>query len=195
MKKTFFTLILVLCTLLLNCQNSGAPNTNAGKQLIEADFLAYTDSIDIPLLKKEITESFNIYDERNNKFTHIDAEELAEFNFDFFLPSLNQILSKRNIVLEVMTSDNRINSQTILINGEEVKLYSNDEISAGKFWDSAARNFFRSINRFLEKEKCEERFYLLYGGNELHTFLLTNKQQAIIAKEYKEEKDEIPYLP
>ena len=41
----------------------------------------------------------------------------------------------------------------------------------------------------------EEQFYLLYGGNDLHAILLTQKQLSIIEKYYKNKSPEIPYKP
>jgi hypothetical protein len=37
--------------------------------------------------------------------------------------------------------------------------------------------------------------YTLYGGNDLHAILLTEKQLSIIAEYYKNEPKEIPYKP
>jgi len=59
-------------------------------ELIDNDFLKYPDSLNIDSLKIQILSEFDIYDDNNFKIVHIDAEELAEFNFDFFLPKLNK---------------------------------------------------------------------------------------------------------
>ena len=69
---------------------------NYATELIENGFLKYADSSKVDSLEIQLTNSFDIYDDDNFKIAHIDAEELAEFSFDFFLPTLNKILAKRN---------------------------------------------------------------------------------------------------
>jgi len=51
------------------------------------------------------------------------------------------------------------------------------------------------MNELLIAEGIEEKFYLLYGGNDLNVMFLTEKQYVIIAERYKNNKNEIPYLP
>ena len=97
-------LILISCTHNTNKienQNSNSLDKKLSKKLIENGFLKYADSLKVDSLKIEIIESFNIYDEGSNRFAHIDAEELSEFNFDFFIPQLNRIVSKRDFELEI----------------------------------------------------------------------------------------------
>ena len=114
MRKLSFLLFL---TILFSCnQKAQTQNQNIqeqkiqksdsiyGKELIENDFLKYAEVSKIDSLKKDLKDSFNIYDEANFKIADIDAEELAEFNFDFFLPRLNKILAKRNLQLTVETT-------------------------------------------------------------------------------------------
>ncbi len=166
-----------------------------GSELIENDFLKYANPIKIDTLKTEIENLFYIYDEETYKFVHIDAEELAEFNFNFFLPQLNKILEKRNIELTVETAEDYENSNDIIINGQIVNLYSKQELENMTFWASAPKNFFREINKILNAKNSNEKFYLLYGGNDLSALLLTQKQFEIIKHFYKNETKEIPYLP
>jgi len=195
---------IISALIFISCNKSPNKNENQnsknldkiyGKKLIENGFLDYADSLSVDSLKIEIIESFNIYNEDNNRFAHIDAEELTEFNFDFFIPQLNRILSKRDLRLEVETASDFESSNDILINGQKIKLYTNAELETGAFWDSGPRNFFRKVNDILKRQNIEERFYLLNGGNDLHTFLLTENQFTIISERYKDEKNEIPYLP
>ncbi len=63
------------------------------------------------------------------------------------------------------------------------------------FWDTAPRNFFRKVNEILNAKNCDEQFYLLYGGNDLHTMLLTDKQFSIIADYYRKSIKKTPYKP
>ncbi len=166
-----------------------------GVNLIAADFLIYADSLKIDSLADQIKNSFYIYDDRNNKIAHIDAEELSEFQFSFFVPRLNLILNKRNFQLDVKTADNYETSNEVFLNGEKTQLYTKDELEKGDFWGKASRNFFKKLNDLLKKKNLNESFFLLYTGNDLHALLLTDKQFNIIAEKYKNEPKEIPYRP
>ena len=57
------------------------------QSLIDKGFLKYADSSKVDSLKTQLISSFDIYEDENFKIAHIDAEELAEFSFDFFLPT------------------------------------------------------------------------------------------------------------
>ena len=162
-------------------------------ELIDNDFLKYVDSSKKDSLKTELKKSFDIYDEDNFKIIHIDAEELAEFSFDFFLPQLNKMLEKRNVNLTVKTANDYENSNNIIINGEKLNLYTKKELDNQTFWDTAPRNFFKKVNELLKAKNSDEQFYLLYGGNDLHTLLLTDKQFSIISEYYKNNEKEKPY--
>ncbi|MEQ8882120.1 MAG: hypothetical protein RLO17_18585 [Cyclobacteriaceae bacterium] len=170
-------------------------SSNLGKELIDAGFLRFADSIAMDSLKSELINSFDLYLEANNKIAHIDAEELAEFNFDFFVPTLNRVLQKRGFNLTVQVATDYESTHDILINGKKIQLYSKKELEDGTFWDAGARNFFREVNEQLTREEKEEVFYLLYAGNDLHAILLTPDQQRIIANNYRDTPMEIPYLP
>ena len=175
----------------------GQNNTtlNFGNELLKNDFLKYANQFKIDTLKTKLKKSFYIYDEEIYKFVHIDAEELAEFNFTFFLPQLNRMLHKRNLNLTINLTKNYQTTYEIILNDEVVKLYSKDQLDNFKFWDSAPRIFFKKINEILKINKKDERFYLLYGGNDLAVLLLTEKQFEIIKRKYINEPSEIPYLP
>ncbi|MGN6492899.1 MAG: hypothetical protein ACTHLE_12945 [Agriterribacter sp.] len=70
---------------------------NYATELIDNSFLKYADSSKVDSLKTQIENSFNIYEDENFKIAHIDAEELAEFSFDFFLPTLNKIYPRETL--------------------------------------------------------------------------------------------------
>ena len=127
--------------------------------------------------------------------THIDAEELCEFSFDFFLPQLNQKLAEKDLKLDVQTAADYENSFEVEINGKKLKLYSNEELLNGKFWESGPRNFFKVVNDILKDNDIDKKFYLLYGGNDLHTVFLTEQQFELMTKTNKDNINEIPYLP
>ena len=164
-------------------------------ELIENGFLIYADSLKVESLETHLKDSFNIYDDDNFKIAHIDAEELAEFSFDFFLTNLNRILSKRDIKLSAQKLNNNDNSFDALINGDTIQLYTQSDLDNNTFWDTAPRNFFRKVNEILKAKNIDEQFYLLYGGNDLHSMLLTDKQFSVIADYYKGSTKETPYKP
>lgn len=198
----FFLILLVSCNPKVQNENDSISNENMQKsdsvyaeKLIDNDFLKYADNSKIDSLKIQLKNSFYIYDEDNFRVAHIDAEELAEFSFDFFLPQLNKMLGKRNIKLTVKTADDYDKTNNIVINEEEINLYSKAELDNLTFWETAPRNFFKKINEILKDKDIDERFYLLYGGNDLHTLLLTEKQFFIISEYYKNDEKEKPYKP
>lgn len=198
----FFSIFLISCNQKAQTQNSSQPNVNMeksnsiyGEKLIDNDFLKYADNSKIDSLKAQLISKFDIYDDDNLKIAHIDAEELAEFSFDFFLPQLNKILEKRNVSLTVRSADDYEKTNDIIINGEKLNLYTKKELDNQTFWDTAPRNFFKKVNEMLNNKKVDEQFYLLYGGNDLHTILLTDKQFLIITEYYKDNEKEKPYKP
>ncbi len=170
-------------------------NGNYAKELIDNGFLNYADSSKVDSLKTQLINSFDIYEDDNLKIAHIDAEELAEFSFDFFLPSLNRILAKRDIKLSVQKLNDKDNSFDALINGDTIQVYTQSDLDDNTFWDTAPRNFFRKVNEILNAKNSDEQFYLLYGGNDLHTMLLTDKQFSIIADYYRKSIKKTPYKP
>ena len=160
------------------------------QKLLQIEFFKYSDST----INIKQTDSLDVYDERTNKFARIDAEELAEFSFDF-VPQLTKMLDKRNIKLVVNKTENTEKTNEININGENIILYTKQELESGSFWNSASINFFTKLNQLLETKKLNERFYLVYDGNDLSTFLLTNSQYGIFIERYKSEINEIPRNP
>lgn len=176
-------------------ENTQKPDSIYAAELINNDFLNYAEISKIDSLKKDLKDSFNIYDEANFKIADIDAEELAEFNFDFFLPRLNKMLAKRNVQLTVETTIDFEKTNDILINGERINLYTKQELDNFTFWDTAPRNFFKKANEILKAKNVDEQFYLLYGGNDLHTLLLTKKQFLIITEYYRDSEKNKPYTP
>jgi len=164
-------------------------------ELIDQEFLKYADSSKINSLKAQLKTSFDIYDDDNFKITHIDAEELAEFSFDFFISNLNRLLVKRQLNLTVKKLNSDDNSFDIIINQDTIQLYSQSDLENNLFWDTAPRNFFKKVNKLLKAKNINEQFYLLYGGNDLHTLLLTDKQFSIISEYYINNDKQRPYKP
>jgi len=194
----FYSTFLFSCNQNAQTQKDNMPKSdkkNYATELIDNGFLKYADSSKVDSLKAQLTNSFDIYDEENFKIAHIDAEELAEFSFDFFLPNLEKILAKRNIKLVAQKLNDKDNSYDALINGDTFQLYTQHDLDNNTFWDTAPRNFFKKVNEILKSENSDEQFYLLYGGNDLHTLLLTDKQFSIISDYYKHNDKERPYKP
>jgi hypothetical protein len=191
----FFILLTSCSTKTKTIDEKNVSSMRFGEELIDVGFLKFADSTQLDSLKFEIINSFYIYNEANSKIAHIDAEELAEFNFDFFVPTLDKMLEKRGFRLDVKTASDYEDTHDILMNGSKIRLYSKDELDNGRFWESAPSNFFREVNNQLDKKGIDESFYLLYTGNDLQAILLTKDEQRIIAKHYKDAPKEIPYLP
>ena len=89
MRLLISTIVILLC---FSCSRDKTTADNQPHQtydstlannLIMADFLMYADSLIIDSLTDQVKKSFDIYDDRNNKILHVDAEELAEFQFGF----------------------------------------------------------------------------------------------------------------
>lgn len=203
-KDTMNRLLVLISIFLISCNQNEQSYTdsmqklskgNHSQELIDNGFLKYADTARLDSLRTQISRSFNIYDEDNFKIVHIDAEELAEFSFDFFLPDLNRILTKRDIKLYVQKANDGENSLDVLINGDTFQLYSQSDLENNTFWDIGSRNFFRKVNEFLRSQNSDEQFYLLYGGNDLHVLLLTENQFLIIEDYYKDDDKERPYKP
>ena len=192
------SIFLMSCNLNEPSQQSSLqePDKNHyAKELINNGFLKYADSSKIDSSKGHLSNSFDIYSDDNFKLVHIDAEELAELSFDFFLPKLNRILAKRDIKLFAHKINKNEYSFDVLINSDTIKLYIQKDLESNKFWETAPRNFFRKVNDIIREKNVDEQFYLLYGGNDLHAILLTEKQFSIIADYYKQKPKEIPYKP
>ena len=197
-----FSIFLISCNQKAQTQSNSKPNMNMeksdsiyGKKLIDNDFLKYADNSKIDSLKMQLISNFDIYNDDNLKIAHIDAEELAEFSFDFFLPQLNKILEKRNVNLTVKSADDYEKTNDVIINDEKLNLYTKKELDNQTFWDTAPRNFFRKVNEILKNKNIDEQFYMLYFGNDLQTILLTDKQFSIISEYYKDNEKEKPYKP
>lgn len=195
-------IIIILCsTSCFQDKTSGdnqlieSNDSTFGKSLINNGFLQYADIHELDTLADQIIKTFDIYDDRNNKILHVDAEELTEFQFSFFLPQLNVILNKRNFQLEVKTADNYETSNEVFLNGEKIRLYTIDELENDDFWDIASRTFFKKLNELLKRQNFKESFFLLYDGNDLHALLLTDNQFHIIVNKYNNEPKVIPYRP
>lgn len=208
MKYLVYIFLVVLslgCSQTSKKTNSGIHSGNKdAEKLLEAGYLQYADSLQMQTLERNLIDSFDVYNEAIYRLVHVDAEALAEFGFDFFLLQLQKILERRNITLNVTISEENHNNQSyleyrniknVIINGQPMYLYSQKEMDDYTFWDVAPRRFFLRINEILEEENKPERFYLLYGGNDLQAWLLSPKQFEIIEEHYKDSPNEIPYLP
>jgi hypothetical protein len=164
-------------------------------ELINTDFLQFTDSSKIDSVRQSFLKDGYIFSFEINRYLHIDAEELAEGSFDFFKTDLTNILKKRGLEIPFSTTENFEKLHEVKINNETFTLFDDKNLADYSFWDIAPRRFFEKINQELEKSKSQERFYLIYGGNDLGAILLTEKQFNIIAKINEGNTKEIPYKP
>jgi len=164
-------------------------------ELLNNGFLKYADNSRINELGAELKNSFDLYDADIFRIVHVDAEELAEFSFDFFLPSLNEILAKRKFELLASKLNTDDSSFDISLNENVITLYDEEDLRSWKFWDVASRNFFKELNKQLVTKGLDEQFCLFYGGHDLHAMLLTDKQYSLIADYYKNVPKEAPYKP
>ena len=164
-------------------------------ELINNGFLKYAHNLRIQELEAELKKSFDLYDADISRIVHVDAEELAEFSFDFFLPGINEILAKRGFKLLASKLNADDNSFDVLLNGNVITLYGKEDLRSWNFWDVASRNFFKELNKQLVAKGVDEQFCLFYGGNDLHAMLLTDKQYSLIADYYKNLPKEAPYKP
>jgi hypothetical protein len=206
MKKLIvvLTLFCICCTSKESSKEAVFPTTKSEQRnenekesaalLLRNDFLKYADETKKDSLKTAIQNSFMIYDENTFKFATIDAEELAEFNFDHFLPQLTQMLKKRGILFTLKTADDYDKTYDVLINDQRLKLYTQNDLEKD-FWSIASKNLFSRLNQLLARNNSKEKFYLLYEGNDLSTLLLTEEQFEIIKQNYSADSNEIPYLP
>jgi hypothetical protein len=163
--------------------------------LVQNDFLIFSDSSKIDSVRQSFIKDGYIFSTEINRYVHIDAEELAEGSFDFFKNDLTKILKRRGLEITFSTTENFEKMHEVMINNRRFNLYDDKNLADNSFWDIGARRFFKAINQELEKSKSNERFYLLYGGNDLGAILLTSKQIELIEKINEGNPNEIPYKP
>lgn len=166
-----------------------------GKQLIDSQYLKYAEVSKIDSLQYGILNSFNIYEEDTNKYAFIDEENIAEFTFDSFMPQIEKMLQKRKIEIKVEVPKDYVKTYSVIINSEVLKLYFDENQKEKSLIENSTSIFFKKLNEILKKNSSNEKFYLLYGGNDLGAFLLDEKQYEIIKERYRESDNEIPYLP
>ena len=166
-----------------------------GKQLIDTQYIKYAETSKIDLLQYGILNSFNIYEEDTNKYALVDEENIAEFTFDAFMHQIEKMLEKRNIKIKVEVPKDYEKTYSVIVNNEALKLYIDESQKEKSLIENSTSIFFKKLNEILKQNSCKEKFYLLYGGNDLGVFLLDEKQFEIIKERYKENSGEIPYLP
>lgn len=164
-------------------------------ELVNTDFLQFADSSKIDSVRQSFIKDGYIFSPEINRYLHIDAEELSEGSFDFFKITLTNILKKRGLEITFSTTENFEKLHEVKINNETFALYDDKNLADYSFWDIAPRRFFEKLNKELEKSKSQERFYLIYGGNDLGAILLTERQFNLIAKINEGNTKEIPYKP
>lgn len=196
-------ILLLLTLLFLGCQGR-IENRNTDKKssaenltvdLIKEGILNFTDPLKLDSIKLAFPQSLDIYSPDVFRFVHIDAEELSEGSFEFFTSGLFKLLEKRGIEILINKAENFDMSNEVIINSRRFKLFEQQNLSDKTYADIAPRRFFKAINEVLSERKLNERFYLLYGWNDLGAILLTEKQFEILKEIYKGKTNEIPYEP
>ncbi len=195
MYRNLIYLVLVFLIACSGGKNNGKDTAKSANQLIEKGFLKYTDAKLGDSLENRLKESFDIYDSAMFRAVHIDAEELAQFSFDFFEHDLRAVLGKRGLPFATGKVNAGEKDYTVMINTLRFPMYTEIDLLKPKFWEIASRNYFRNLNQFMKMTGSDEQFYLLYGGNDLEAILLTKPQFDIIADYYKDEAKEKPYAP
>ena len=163
--------------------------------MIDTQYIKYAETSKIDLLQYGILNSFNIYEEDTNKYALVDEENIAEFTFDAFMHQIEKMLEKRNIKIKVEVPKDYEKTYSVIVNNEALKLYIDESQKEKSLIENSTSIFFKKLNEILKQNSCKEKFYLLYGGNDLGVFLLDEKQFEIIKERYKENSGEIPYLP
>lgn len=191
--------ILILSSCNIRHDNKAISQTKSRdfpvNQLINTDFLQYADSTKIDSVRQSFVKDGYIFSPDINRYVHIDAEELAEGTFDFFKTDLRKILNKRGLEITFSTTKNFEKSHEVMINNETFALFDDKNLADNSSWDIGSHRFFKKINKELEKRKLQERFYLIYSGNDLGAILLTESQLNIISKINEGNTKEIPYKP
>ncbi len=192
-------LILILSSCNIRQDNKAISQTKSQdslvNELVNTDFLRYTDSTKIDSVRQSFMKDGYIFRPEINRYVHIDAEELAEGSFDFFKSDLRKILNKRGLEITFSTTKNFEKLHEVMINNETFALFDDKNLADNSFWDIGPRRFFEKINKELENSKLQERFYLIYSGNDLGAILLTERQFNIFAKINEGNTKEIPYKP
>jgi hypothetical protein len=196
-----YLIILVLILSSCNIRNDNKAIMQTKNQdslvneLVNADFLQYTDSSKIDSVRQSFIKDGYIFSPEINKYVDIDAEELVEGSFIFFKTDLINILNKRGFEITFSTTKNFEKLHEVIINNETFALFDDKNLADNSFLDIGPRRFFGKINKELEKSNLQERFYLIYSGNDLGAILLTERQFKIIAKINEGNTKEIPYKP
>ncbi len=164
-------------------------------ELVFTGFLDFTDSSKLDSVRQSFIKDGYIFSSEINRYLHVDAEELAEGSFDFFKADLTNILKKRGLQITFSTTERFEKLHEVKINNETFTLFNDKDLADYSFIDIAPRRFFEKINQELDKSKSQERFYLIYSGNDLGAILLTERQFNIIAKINEGNTKEIPYEP
>lgn len=199
MMRYLIILILIFSSCSIRNDNKAIMQTknqdSLVNELVNADFLQYTDSSKIDSVRQSFIKDGYIFSPEINKYVDIDAEELVEGSFDFFKTDLINILNKRGLEITFSTTKNFEKLHEVMISNETFALFDDKDLADNSFWDIGPRRFFGKINKELEKSNLQERFYLIYSRNDLGAILLTERQFKIIAKINEGNTKEIPYKP
>ena len=129
---------------------------------------------------------------RSERLMHLDAEELAEGGiFDALMRNGPKFVSRGASVVQFRQSCNDAGYE-IEINHRNFKIYDGSEMQ--DCWGLASASFFEIANFLLEGNRCGDRAYALYGGNDLHGVLMSSQMFETIVQNTTDAR-ELPYEP
>ncbi|MBK8592874.1 MAG: hypothetical protein IPN77_27950 [Sandaracinaceae bacterium] len=119
------------------------------------------------------------------RYVHIDQEEMIEGSWDFFLPTLQQILRAEGVTFAPVISE-REGEREVHLDGERLWRVDPTETSEEEASAGLVR-LARAVNRRLEAARSPRRFYFLEGWNDLSgTLLQPEEYERLIAGEWGE---------
>ncbi|MBK8407624.1 MAG: hypothetical protein IPL19_06510 [Sandaracinaceae bacterium] len=120
-----------------------------------------------------------------SRHVHIDQEEMIDGSWDFFLPTLQQILRAEGVTFAPVISE-REGEREVHLDGERLWRVDPTETSEEEASAGLVR-LARAVNRRLEAARSPRRFYFLEGWNDLSgTLLQPEEYERLIAGEWGE---------
>jgi hypothetical protein len=119
------------------------------------------------------------------RYVHIDQEEMIEGSWDFFLPTLQQILRAEGVTFDPVITEGE-SEREVHLDGEQLWRVEPTETSEEDASAGLVR-LARAVNRRLEAARSPRRFYFLEGGNDLSgTLLQPEEYESLIAGKWGE---------
>lgn len=159
-------------------------------ELESIGFFKYLDSDKINEVKKEAIKSEYLYGDTGRDFL-ADEEDLSEGGVGTFFLEISPFLEKQGIQLIINNEDFNEEKYEIQVNSEKYTLYTQIDVDNEEYVETNTRRAFSIINKLLEGAGTKERFFALYGWNDLVAIFLTNEMYEKIIK-YEQDENERP---